>query len=570
MIKKRVNRFIFFIISGILLFNLPGCNPQSGPVSEDDGKSGIVFYDALFKIEPAEGVFRSQQRVTVTADQAKGNTVTIFLSNSLVIDNLSLEDYQGNEVPLKSWSIITQTTKEYFWGKISLSEIEIEAKNNLSVTGQLVIVINYHLPTQMIEEGRTDNIYNLFVSSVGSHAGGPESGAFPMVSGDLEAPFRITIQHPITWQCVLPGEVTDYRKSDRYTSTTYESEQAYDPSFSCAPYQVMKTEVDALNFEIYTPPNLKLSEQMLSDGAEILSLYTAEFGYPMARSLRIVFPDLEHSLGGGESNGNLVILGDIKPYLTYDDGARETFSGLISHEGYHLWNTWSVRWQGKLTEWWVEGGATFMSSWVNEKMNGRELGAKIRLRNLETFDKEQAFRHKNPLASLDESWFDDWALVYIYGSQVWEQLRMAVGDEALNAGLKEFYSRHYGKASDYDNLIICIGKYTQINVDGLLKQWTEQNVNIDLSIKDPTIREVNGRYEIKVDVQVEADNDYLIFTSLGYKTSPQAKWKLIDLRLQKAGVHTVVFESDSIPMMIQVDPEYRVPQINLSDNAWVK
>ena len=71
--KRIVNQFVLILLSGALLFSLPGCGLQSSQVSEDDLKSGIVYYDATFVIEPAEGVFRSQQRVTLAVDWACAN-----------------------------------------------------------------------------------------------------------------------------------------------------------------------------------------------------------------------------------------------------------------------------------------------------------------------------------------------------------------------------------------------------------------------------------------------------------------------------------------------------------------
>ena len=61
---------------------------------------------------------------------------------------------------------------------------------------------------------------------------------------------------------------------------------------------------------------------------------------------------------------------------------------------------------------------------------GDESGARTRLRHLEDNIEQEAYLHKNNLASLDDTWFDDWALVYDYGALVWEQLRQKIGDDA--------------------------------------------------------------------------------------------------------------------------------------------
>jgi hypothetical protein len=139
-------------------------------VNEVDIKSGIVYYDAPFEIEPMDGVFRSRQRVTLAADQPKSNTLTIYLANILVIDHLATEYDQGKELPLRGWNKIGSNTNEYFWGKLTLSEIEVETKSKLPTRGHLVVILEYHLPADMIRQERTDNIYNLFASTLRSHA----------------------------------------------------------------------------------------------------------------------------------------------------------------------------------------------------------------------------------------------------------------------------------------------------------------------------------------------------------------------------------------------------------------
>jgi len=89
-------------------------------------------------------------------------------------------------------------------------------------------------------------------------------------------------------------------------------------------------------------------------------------------------------------------------------------------------------------------------------------------------------------------------------------------------------------------------------------------------IQDVTIRYVNGRYEVQVDLEIDADRDYELFTALGYKTSLDENWQLIDLHLTKGGRQRIKFKSDGKPLEIQIDPEYRVPQINLDNNTWVE
>ncbi|MEW5872337.1 MAG: M1 family aminopeptidase [Chloroflexota bacterium] len=542
------------------------------PSAADTSHRGILYYDIAIEMDPAQGIFRSQQQISLTASLAQGRKLTLFIGGDLVVDTLALEDGAGNDLPIAQWQEVGSTTTDNFWGKSVTSEIEIRTTEDIPRQGLLKLNLAYHLPPQAIQDGPAGNIYDLFVSARGSHAGGPESGAFPMVSGSLEAPFTMTITHPNTFLCALPGEAVSTAESGGFVKDVYRSEVPYDPSFSCAPYNLMAEDIHGLRLEIFTPQQVDLSPHVLATAAEILSLYREQFGEPSARSFRIVFPDLLDTASGGESNGNLIFLANVQPFLKYDqdETARDMFVHLVAHEGYHLWNAWSLTWEGSLAEWWVEGGATFMASWATETLYGPETEAGNRLSYLEAFEEQEAYRYERSLANLDENWFDHWALVYNYGALVWEQLRQKVGTEALLAGLRDFYQSRRNQKTGYADFIASLQKFTQVDVAAYLEQWTRHNARIDLAVREVAIQPVDGGFEVQVELEVNADRDYELFTALGYKTSTGEDWRLIDLHLVKSGQHRIEFESAERPLEIQIDPEYRVPQIDLDDNTWVE
>lgn len=570
---------LFCILALLLLISfqfsiLGACVPQNHqPLEsiENSTKEGIVYYDIFFEIDPSQEILRSHQRISLTGNLAESRKLSIFIGDDLIIDRLTLEDDTGNELTIMKWQKVDSYSIDYWWGQSVLSEIEIQTTEMIPSDGHLIVDLDYHLPDEAFQEGVAKNMYNLFVSSQGSHAGGPESGAFPMVTGDLSAPFSLTIKHPNNFQCAAPGERVVLEESDGYVMVTYQTDIPYDPSFTCAPYHIMSKAIDGMSVELFTPSHLDVSPEMLTTASQILMLYQEKFGKPSARSFRIVFLNLADEASGGESNGNIIFLGDIKPFLSYEESeeAKDMFAHLVAHEGYHLWNCWSLNWEGTLSKWWVEGGANFMASWVKELLYGDESGANNRLRYLKGYDEQEAYRYKKSLANLDDKWGEDWALVYDYGAVVWEQLRQKVGSDAMMASLRDFYETHSNQTTNYNDFVTCMEKHTEVDVHETLEQWTQHNARIDLIIHDVTILCIDGHYEILVDYEIDADRDYELFTALGYKTLPEEDWQLIDVHLSKAGQYSIKFESDSTPLEIKIDPEYRVPQINLDDNSWV-
>lgn len=334
----------------------------------------------------------------------------------------------------------------------------------------------------------------------------------------------------------------------------------------------MSEESGALQIELFTPAHLDLSSEMVTTASQILLMYQELFGQPAADSFRVVFPDFHNDIGGGESNGNIVFLADIQPFLQYDDDeqAKDMFAHLIAHEGYHLWNTWGLNWEGILAEWWIEGGANFMASWTKEILFGDELGAINRLRYITGYIEQEAYLHKNNLVSLDDSWFDDWALVYDYGALVWEQLRQKIGDDAMKAGLHDFYETYGNQNVNIYDFIKCMEKYTEVDMAAFLEQWTQHNAMINLILLDVIIQEVAEVYEVEALLEIDSDRDYELFTALGYKTSKSDDWQLIDLHFEESGRYKIIFSSKEKPQEIKIDPEYRVPQINLDDNNWIE
>lgn len=569
---KPANRMVKILLLGCWVWALVGCTApfmRFWESSESSAGEGIIHNEMYFEIDPERGVFSSKQAITVSGALAKDRKFNLYIGDTLVIDRLTLEDAGGDAIAVTDWRKTGNHNIEYFWGVSRFAILEIQSAEEIPADGRLIVNLEYHLPAEAIQSGLAENLYALFISPRGSHAGGPESGAFPLVDGNLEAPFSITIKHPDELTCAVSGERESLETKNGYKTVRYRADLPYDPSFSCAPYKVTSTESENMRIELFTPVPLDRSPEMLATAARILAFYGEKFGAPPARSFQIVFPELAGEGAGGESNGNLVMLGDLQPYLVYDEKARDGFIQLIAHEGYHLWNTWGVDWEGPLAEWWVEGGANFTASWAKEELYGSEAGAQNRLSQLQGFNEQEAYRYGRNLSNLDDGWFESWALVYDYGALVWEQLRLEMGSDSLSAGLRDFYGLPTGRATGYEEFIASMQTHTPADIAATLSQWTRHNARIDLTIQDAAILPENGHYHIRVDVRIDADRDYRFSTALGYKTSPEEDWRLIDLHVTKGGLISVEFDSDQRPLEIQIDPEFRVPQIKPDDNLWV-
>lgn len=556
------------LIISLISLHLSACAEQP---STAGGKSGSILYvDLAFTIDPLKNIFKSRQRITLKADPRNSQRVTFYLNADLLLDSVILKAPDGSVIPSSPYEVNSRNTHEEWWGTYDLNEIELIPGSPIPVDQNFLLEVTYHLPPERIQNGKADNLYELFISTQGSQAGGPESGAFVMTTEKPEAPFTLRITHPSDTFCVAPGDWIRQDSSDEDVTDVFSTEIPYDPSFSCDDYQIHSRNVSGFQIEVYLPTSKPFSEDMLDTAEAIFKIYQNDFGYPSASSFKLAFLDLMDGSSGGESNGNLVLLADYSPYMNFDHNpvARNNFTDLVAHEGVHLWNTWSVDWQGSLSQWWEEGGANFMTARIREKLYGSKEAANLRREYIESFETQQAYLHKDPLANLQDDWFDDWSLVYDYGELVWEQLQQYIGEEALLNTMKEIYQSRQNREISYPEFIETLKHHTTLDVDSFLQQWTRANVKLDVSIRDVQIMDTSDRRTVEIIFQIDTDQPVEIITSIGYKSSSNDQWQYRSLFLDSKNENRISIECIEPISEIQFDPFNRVPQINLLNNYW--
>lgn len=558
-----------FLIVCLISLHLSACAEQ--PSTAGGISDSIVYSDLSFNIDPLNYIFESRQRITLRANPLSSKRITFYLNAALLLDSVILENPDGSKIPTSPYEVLSRSTHEEWWGTYDLNEIELIPDAPIPVDQDFVLEVAYHLPPERMQQGKADNLYELFISAQGSQAGGPESGAFVMTTEKPETSFTLRITHPADTYCVAPGERIRQDRSDEEVTDVFSTEIPYDPSFSCDDYQIHSRNLSGFQIEVYLPTSKPFSENMLDTAESIFEIYQHDFGNPSASSFKIAFLDLMDGSSGGESNGNLVLLADYSPYMNFDHDpvARNHFTDLVAHEGVHLWNTWNVDWQGSLSQWWEEGGANFMAARIREKLYGAEEGANLRREFIESFETQQAYLHKDPLANLQDDWFDDWSLVYDYGELVWEQLQQFIGEEALLSTLKDIYQSRQNQVISYPDFIETLKHHTSLDVDSFLQQWTHANVKLDVSIRDVQMMHTSDRCTVEIGLQMDTNQPVEIVSSIAYKSISNNQWQYQDLVLDSKIDNRLSIECTEPISEIQFDPFNQVPQINPSNNYWV-
>ena len=545
------------------------------PIQQDTLK--VTAQKLYFEIDPGKSVFRSSQTISLVNSEVNRRDMVFLIYPSLIIDRLDFKNDGGDPLEVEEWHYAAPVQYPRLFGMVVLNQVLVHFAQDIESRQKLTFSLNYHLAPEGFQTGLGINLYELFVSSQTQHAVGFDSGAFPVIESDGASPLEITIRHPDTEVCGIPGEWVSDETSGGFTTVTYQVRQIYDPAFSCAVYQKQRKSVDGATVEFYLNPDQIYSEKMSDIALQYFNLYRQLFGDPGTSIFRFVFMPMnaEGGAGGAENKGNTVYLGKADSFANFDqdENRQNTFKILVGHEEFHNWNRFHGSWSGSLIDWWSEGGANFMSAWAGERLWGKEYGRMVRTQYLEELDKAMGYLFPGTLETPNQlsdrnTWQGEWTLAYDYGALVWEQLRQLMGDAPLETSLREFIQQPTPRGGTVASLIQILQRHTRADVTAFLKQWTSRNARIDLTIKQATVQSIGSQFETTVVINAAADQDYEFFTSVGYHTDFSPELNLIPVHITHQGDSIVKFTSPHQPTTFQVDPEVRVPQTNIRNDYW--
>ena len=212
--------------------------------------------------------------------------------------------------------------------------------------------------------------------------------------------------------------------------------------------------------------------------------------------------------------------------------------------------------------------AGFMAAWAAEQTLGADAGSDNRLGFVEGFCNRKGFTATRTLENAQKGSDAENSLIYSYGALVWEQLRQKLGDSDFEAGLNDFYSQYGYQSANYAALVSAFQEHTQVQVQTYLDPWVRHNAQIDLSIADVSIQQNGNHFETSVQVNILSDRDYELFSAIGFRTSISGEETIVEIHTSEDGIHEVVFSSSESPVYVILDPEHRVPQMDLNNDVW--
>ena len=561
--------FEIIVLSIITLFCSCSDNintPQENPLEVN---FSVEYYEIFYDFDVKVNQFRSDQKVSITPIQTTSKLIFEILSD-LEINNLSLEESNGDVIKIQSWECIEKIQHNRGDQKDIFSRIEVSLVDKVFANSSLDLSISYSYKISQDNSSDVPELLKFHMGPDGGRALHPISGTVPYFGGVVAAPFKVKFRHSADYICSVPGSIKYIEQEDDDVIELFESSIAAIPVFYLGKGRSVKRHYNGITIEFNLTEGQDFEEEVADKTIEIVNLLTSNFGNTENTDFRFSFVALPSSSITGESKGNSIYFAYRNPSeYQWDDKSKESFLSLIAHELFHNWNLWKLQWQGSYYEWFVEGGAGFASSWLCEKILGRESGANIRKGFVNGYTENKGYNARRTLSSATKSTKEERSLIYSYGALVWAQLNKRMGDSSFISALSSFIKNN-STSVGYHDFVDAFKKQSEFDMKSFLEQWCNENAKIDLKINSVSTLPSNGIFVTEVILEVDAEQDYQIFTSLGFKSSYQDHLDTIDLVLDKKGVHTITFNSQHPPANIVIDPDVVIPQINFENNLWLK
>ena len=569
---KVIQKVAWAIILFLGFFCLTNCNRmRTLPVNATQYDFAVKHYGQYYEINPDINIFKSKQKIVlINVSKTQTDKVVFSIHPNLVIDQILLKDSVDRQIKVKNRKLIG-TRK---WSDLSendFSIIEIQLLENIDPDQQIVFFLDYHMRPEAITDVPKNNIWLFTVTPKASYAIGPFTGNNPIFGRNLAAPFELSIKYPEGNLSCVPGHLISSKKGSGYILDKYSSKIPNIPTFACAPYEKVVRKKSDFAVEFYLYPQQKYTEEMIDYTFKVVDLYFNVFGYNGTNTYRFgTVGKINATRPGGENKGNAIYLPDLVTKYYYESEERKGFyKYFVNHEIFHNWNLFYVRWSGKLYEWFGEGGADFIAAWAFEQLEGEESAGAVRKYFTERFSQKKGYNSAQTLEDVKKTGPTERALIYGYGSLVWEQLRQKLGDAAFFTGLGNFFKQNGFKDVNYQNFIENLQAQTTVDVKSYLNQWIKENAKIKLSLDNVKIQKKNGFYQTNIEISVSSDKNYELFTSIGYKTASQTRLQTVPVHLSTIGNHIFTLNTEQEPLYIQLDPYFRVPRINLNNCEWV-
>lgn len=390
---------------------------------------------------------------------------------------------------------------------------------------------------------------------------------YPQEEGAL-APFDLTIHLPVGYASISEGvRVPEARharadvktdpktdiKADVKTDAKTEVKNIVNRWKSDAPLSgidIIAAKFDIKNekykgVDIYTfllNKDDALSKLYIKKTKEYLDLYSGMFGaYPFKK-----FAVVEGFLPTGYGMPSFTLLGSTVIRLPFIPDTS------LGHEIAHNWWGNSV-FPDAAGGNWTEALTTFTADYMLSKKKGQEEARNFRVSKL--------WGYKN-FATADEISIADFsdatsqekrAVGYNKGMMMLNMLYNQIGEDAFNAGLREFYSKMAFKKATWKDIMRAFEKTSGKDLYWFFDQWLNRIGGPDIAIENVTVTGDKPPYLVSFNIKQKAPA-YIMTLPVSFKTEKDGAVK--KTMVVSGEDYKAYTELLSKPLSVEVDPDY--------------
>ncbi|MDA1137443.1 MAG: M20/M25/M40 family metallo-hydrolase [Planctomycetota bacterium] len=376
----------------------------------------------------------------------------------------------------------------------------------------------------------------------------PQSGWYPDHPESL-ASFDLKVSLPEPFVAVSQGRLAERRAADGREISVWEATAEADGLVLVAnKFKSSGRKLDGIDVSaFFLEEDIDKAGMFLDAASKYIATYSGLLGsYPYTR-----FDIVQNFFSTGHGMPAFTLLG---PYVI-KRGQASLMPGYLDHEIVHCW--WGNYVFVSLDKGnWCEALTSYWTNYYQRELAGDAAGA-AEYRKLASLkyavhvSAEQdyplrQFRTKRNAA--------DGEIGYGKGSMFFHVLRRRVGDEGFQAGMKRLVREFGGRRASWDDIRQAVEKESGLRLSGLFDSWLDAKGAPDFGFGKIELREKSGRYRIKGNLLrkaggQEADVPVVLTTVSGKEEA--------SVRLGK-GSAMFGFETDSLPLHVEIDPEFHV------------
>ncbi|MEE9591892.1 MAG: M1 family aminopeptidase [Thermodesulfobacteriota bacterium] len=374
----------------------------------------------------------------------------------------------------------------------------------------------------------------------------PSSSAWYPQEKDETALYEVTINTPNGFEAIMEGEWIgrDTSGNGRRVVNHWKTHNPLQGiNMVVGKYVIDKDSYK--NTDLYTfffKKDARLSRRYIEKAKEYLDLYEGLFPpYPFKK-----FAVVESFLPTGYGMPSFTLLGSVVLRLPF---IPETSLG---HEIVHNWWGNSVFIDNSLGNW-AEALTTYTADYLYSERRSNDEAMEYRRRQLTSYRnyaRNEEIALKDFLNSTTSS---SRAVGYNKGTMVFHMLRRLVGNKVFFQSLRELYNRKGFQKASWKDIRAAFEEVSGKNLERFFEEWLSRKGGPELSIKDATIKEVEGGILVSLTV-IQKKPPYLISLPILFETEGGKKiWDEVKI---EEPVEKKEFLLADPPLSIEIDPEY--------------